>query len=252
MLDALLEGKTPPAEIAQLARAGARKKVAEIAAALQGHQLNEHHRRMIHYSLEHLKCLEGQVEKLDRDIEEQIRAAGLERHGGVAERTGNSGPEAATILAETGPDMTPFPSTRQFSSWAGVCPGNNRSADKNHGSRTTSGNPWWRSAVTECAWAAAARKNCFLKEKFWRIVSKSSGKKKAALIAVAHNVLVLIHGVLQTLEPYQERNPLAMSDEQKQRLIRHHFRRLGKLGVAIPRYLAAPRHQSSAVPAERC
>ena len=241
MLDALLEGQTPPAEIAQLARAGARKKVAEIAAALEGHQLNEHHRRMIHYSLEHLKFLEGQVEKLDRDIEEHIRAAGLERQWRVLQSVpGIQDRSAATILAETGPDMKAFPSARQFSSWAGVCPGNNRSADKNHGSRTTGGNPWLRSALTECAWAAAARKNCFLKEKFWRIASKSSGKKKAALIAVAHNVLLLIYGVLQTLEAYQERNFPAMSDEQKQRLIRHHFRHLGKLGVAIPRYLAAP------------
>jgi transposase len=138
------------------------------------------------------------------------------------------------------PDRKSFPSARQFSSWAGVCPGNNHSADKKHGSRTTGGNPWLRSALTECAWAVAAGKNCFLKEKFWRIASKSSGKKKAALMAVAHNVLVLIYGVLQTLEPYQEQNLPAMSDEQKQRLIRHHFRRLGRLGVAIPRYLAAP------------
>ena len=165
MLDALLEGKTPPAEIAQLARAGARKKVAEIVAALEGHQLNEHHRRMIHYSLEHLKFLEGQVEKLDRHIEEQIRAAGLERQWTLLQSVpGIQDRSAATILAETGPDMKMFPSTRQFSSWAGVCPGNNRSADKNHGSRTTGGNPWLRSALTECAWAAAARKNCFLKE----------------------------------------------------------------------------------------
>jgi transposase len=241
MLDALLEGKTPPAEIAQLAQASAKKKVAQITAALEGHQMNEHHRRMIHYSLEHLKFLETQLEELDSDIEKQIQAAGLQQQWqllqsvpGVQERS------AATILAETGGDLKPFASARHFSSWAGVCPGNNRSAGKNQGSHTTGGNPWLRSALTECAWAAAVKKNCFLKEKFWRVASKSSGKKKAALIAVAHQVLLLIHQVLTRLEPYQERGVPTMSEPQRQRLIRHHINRLGKLGVAIPRHFAVP------------
>jgi transposase len=155
MLDALLEGKTPPAEIAQLAQASAKKKVAQIAAALEGHQMNDHHRRMIRYSLEHLKFLETQLEELDRDIEKQIQTAGLQQQWqllqsvpGVQERS------AATILAETGADLTPFASARHFSSWAGVCPGNNRSAGNNKSSHTTGGNLWLRSALTECAWAA--------------------------------------------------------------------------------------------------
>ena len=241
MLDALLEGQTPPAEIAQLAQRGARKKVAQIAAALEGHQMSDHHRRMIRYSLEHLQFLETQLQDLDRDIEEQIRAAGLEPQWRLLQSVpGVQDRSAATILAETGADMQPFASARDFSSWAGVCPGNNRSAGKSKSSRTTGGNPWLRSALTECAWAAAAKKNCFLKDKFWRLSHKAPGKKKAALIAVAHSILLLIHEVLTTLQPYEERQLPPMSEIQKQRLIRHHFRRLGKLGISIPRYVSIP------------
>src|SRR5438034_9190869 len=93
---------------------------------------------------------------------------------------------AAEILAETGTDMTPFPSKKHISSWAGICPSNNRSAGKNRSSHTTGGNRWLRGTLTECAGAAAAKKNCFIKDKFWRITSKSGGKKAPAIVAIAH------------------------------------------------------------------
>lgn len=79
MLDALLKGEAQPAEIAQFAKYSARKKIPEIAQALEGHQMSDHHRRMIRYSLSHLQFLEEQLAELDRDIAEQIRAAGLEQ-----------------------------------------------------------------------------------------------------------------------------------------------------------------------------
>ena len=90
-----------------------------------------------------------------------------------------------------------------------------------------------RSALTECAWAAAAKKNCFLKDRFWRIATKSGGKKAPAVIATAHTILSLIYQVLATGKPYTERNGPIMNEPRRQRLIRHHVRRLGKLGVPV-------------------
>ena len=189
---------------------------------------------MIRYSLAHMRFLEEQLEELDRDIAEKIRAAGLDREWrllqtvpGIQERS------AAKILAATGPSMAQFPSERQISSSAGVCPGNNRRAGKNRSSRTTGDNPWLRGALTECVWAAAAKKNSFLKEKFWRMVTRSGGKKPPALVAVAHTLLILSYEVLRTGEPYRERQRAPLPDTQTERPIRHHVRRLGRLGVRV-------------------
>jgi hypothetical protein len=189
---------------------------------------------MIRYSIKHLEFVEEQIGELDLAIASKIKMAGLQQHWellqtlpGVQERS------AATILAETGGDMKQFPSARDLSSWAGVCPGNNRSAGKNKSSRTTGGNPWLRAALTECAWAAAAKKDCFLKGKFWRIVTKSGGEKAPAIIAVAHTLLLLVYQVLQSKQAFEDRTAPPMDERQKERLIRHHIRRLGKLGIAI-------------------
>src|SRR5580658_6604372 len=138
MLDALLKGKATAEEIAQFAKGRAKKKIPQIITALEGHQMSDHHRKMIGYSLKHLRFLEEQLMEMDEDIRAKIREAGLEPQWqmvqsipGIAETSG------AAILAETGGDMTVFPSVKNISSWAGVCPGNNRSAGKSKSSHTT-------------------------------------------------------------------------------------------------------------------
>ena len=65
------------------------------------------------------------------------------------------------------------------------------------------------------------------------MVTKSGGKKPPALVAVAHTLLILIYEVLRTGEPYRERQRAPLPDTQTERLIRHHVRRLGRLGLRI-------------------
>lgn len=235
MLEALLKGEATPEQVAQLARGRAKKKIPQIIAALQGHRMSSHHRKMINYTLDHLRFLEEQIIQLDEDIAATIRQAGLEPKWQLVQSVpGVGATSGAKILAETGGDMRVFPSVKQFSSWAGVCPGNNRSAGKSKSSHTTRGNRWLRSTLVECSWAASVKRDCFIKEKFWRIVSKTREHKNGpALIAVAHTLLKLIYQAFSTDNPYKEHGTPALDERQKQRIIRHHVRRLGKLGIAV-------------------
>jgi transposase len=78
MLEALLEGKASSSEIAHLAQREARRRIPELTAALAGHRMNEHHRRMIRYSLKHLVFLEQELFELDDEILRHITLTGLE------------------------------------------------------------------------------------------------------------------------------------------------------------------------------
>ena len=61
MLDALLKGEETPQQIAQHAQRRAKSKISEIIASLEGHQMSDRHRRMIHFHLDHMKVLEEQI-----------------------------------------------------------------------------------------------------------------------------------------------------------------------------------------------
>jgi transposase len=231
MLEALLDGQASASEIAQLAQRQAKRKIPELTAALEGHRMSDHHRRMIRHSLKHLAFLEQELFALDEEIWQQIETSGLQSALALLKTVpGVQQDSAVQILAEIGPDMRPFPSAAHLSSWAGLCPGNRRSAGKNKGGRTTRGNRWLRATLTQCAWAAAAKKDCPLRTKFWRLAAEG---KKRALVAVAHSLLVLCYQVLVQGQPYRSPGTPAVEERQKQRLIRHHVRCLGRLGINV-------------------
>lgn len=239
MLEALLEGRGSAQEIAEMARHKARQKIPQIIESLAGHRLSEHHRFMIRMSLDHLKMLEKQIIALDEEVINRINFLGLERLLNLLQTIPGLGHDSAVaILAEVGPDMNQFPTGRQLSSWAGLCPGNKKSAGKDFRGHTTRGNRWLRSALTECAWAVSRSKESPLRDKFWRWAV--AGKKKA-VVAVAHGLLLQVYQVLQTQQPWaQAPSPPPMDEQRRKRIVRHHLRCLGRLGVSTgPKRISA-------------
>jgi transposase len=214
-----------------LAQRQAKRKIPELTAAVEAHRMSDHHRRMIRGSLRHLAFLEQELFPLYEDILRQSEVSGLQNALRLLETLPGVQQDAAvSILAEVGPEMSPFPSAAHRSSWAGLCPDNRRSAGKDKGGRTTRGNRGLRVTLTQCAWAATSKKDCSLKGKFWRWAVEG---RKRALVAVAHALLVLIYQVLARGEPCQERGMPAVEERQRKHLIRPHVHCLGRLGINV-------------------
>lgn len=227
MLEALVEGKGSAADIAQLAQRNARKKIAELTAALEGHQMRESHRTLIRHAMRHMAFLAGEIEDLDRDIEQLIKAAGLtDSYQLLQTLPGIRKTASATILAESGPDMNQFPSAAHFSSWSGLAPGNNQSAGVKKRAPALKGNPHIKTAVVEAAWSATRTKESEFQSKYQRLHARLGHKR--ALVACAHMLVLRIYEVLATSTPYQPPQ-WALPERRLRRLVRHHTRRLNCL-----------------------
>jgi transposase len=229
-LNALLnDPAASPEQIAEFARTKLRNKKAEIAEALRGHRLNDHLRWMIRHSLAHLVFLESQL----HEIQEQITATlvPFEQEFQLLQTIPGVGADtAAIIIAETGGNMAQFPSARHLTSWAGVCPGNNRSAGKQKSSAIKRGNPWLMAALVQAGWAAVRSRGTIFKKRFYRLM-QHRGRKKA-VVAAARSLLSVIWIILSRKEPYRETVGDYQPYEQSKK-IRHHLRKLAQLGIDI-------------------
>lgn len=200
MLSALLEGESTPEEMAKLAKGKLRKKIPALVEALRGN-VSEHHRCLIEMSLQHLEYLVELISRLDERIDKAMEPYREERELLIS-ITGVQKRSAECIIAEIGADMSQFPSEGHISSWAGVCPGNNESAGKRKGGKTTKGDTWLKSTLVQAAHAASRTKNTYLKDKYHRIAGRR-GKKRAA-VAIAHKILIFAYHVLLRKVPYHD------------------------------------------------
>jgi transposase len=224
MLEALVEGRADTLEIAELAQGKARHKIAARQAALEGHPMRPVHRSLIRHAREHMAFLAREVEALDQEIAVMIRDAQLaEAHPLLQTIPGIRETAAATILAESGPDMRQFAKPENFSSWSGVAPGNNQSAGIRKRAPAMQGNPHIKVALVESGWSASRTKDTEFKDRYDRL--KPHIGHKRALVAAAHLLALRIYQVLSSQQPYTPRHP-QFKPRDLQRLRRHHSRRL--------------------------
>jgi transposase len=257
ILAVLIEGRTDPATMAELAKGRLQSKIPLLEQALTG-LVRDHHRRMLAIQLAHIDFLDEPIEALSVEISRCLAdlsasdasatgsdAAGADRPW--ADRRQPDMPltftQAITLLdtipgvdkrgaerwvAETGIDMARFGTPARLAVWAGVAPGNDASAGRQRSGRTRPGNQPLRTVLTQLAHAAARTKGTYLSALYHRLAARRG--KTRAIVAVAHSMVVSAFHRLSRNEPYQELGANYFDEPRRHHLVDRLTRRIERLG----------------------
>ena len=253
MIAALIAGERDPVVLAGLARGRMKAKHDALVEALTG-MFDDHHGEVARVLLDQAAFCDARISRLDILISEHlagITAAWGIDPGGAAGPAAGTGEDAigrpaaarldeipgisaglaAAIIAETGLDMTRFPTPGHLVSWAGLCPRAIQSGPRTrHGK--SHGNSYLRGYLGQAATGAAGTAT-FLGERYHRI-ARRRGKAKAQ-VAVARSILVIIWHLLADRQArYADLGPghyQARTD--KNRKARNHIRQLQALGYTV-------------------
>lgn len=229
MLQALIDGHRDPAALADLAKRRLRHKIPELTEALTG-RFSDHHAFLAGIFLETIDQRTRQVEQLNQRID-QAMAPFRSFSDLICSIPGIGRQTAEVIVAETGADMTVFPSAKHLASWAGVCPGSNESAGRVKSTRTRPGNPYLKAALGTAALSIAATRGTFLASKYKRLAARRGGKK--ALVAIEHTILNAIWSMGNTGAYYDDPGSDYYLRHDPERARRNATRQLERLGWTV-------------------
>ncbi len=236
MLEALAEGATNPADLAALADPALRATREQLCDALSAStELDPVYRRLLKMALSELALLEHQMEQLDQEMAELLKEHRDTVHR-LAEVPGLGVNSAHQIIAEVGVAAAAFPSAKDLSSWVGVCPGEDESAEVSRNSRSPKGNRHLRRLLNQAAHAAVRTKGSIFEAVFQRLLRRQHYQE--AIWTIAHRLCRLIWKILRHGVRYEERGP-AVGAKAKQRRTTKMIRELRKLGYRVEPPLTA-------------
>jgi transposase len=230
MIEALIAGERDGARLAELAKGKLRPKIPALTEALTG-RFGAHHAVACRRILGHLDFLNESVTALSEQVDERT-AAFAPVYALLSPVPGFDRLTIDVIIAETGADMSRFPTAGDLASWVGLCPGNHESAGKRRRIGTTNGNPWLRRALIESARAAARTKGSYFGAQY-RQIARRRGPNKAA-VAVAHSLIELVWHLLSTGELFNDLGDDYFSTRQDpKRRARNLVAQLEQLGFKV-------------------
>ncbi len=232
IMDHLIAGETSPRTLAQLARARARRKISELEEALEGAEF---------FTAEHAALLAAMLGRIDRvnheitrltEVIERLLAPYEEQLQQAESMPGWRRHAAQDALAETGPDMSRFPTSAHLASWAGRTPLDNQSGKRQGKPKSKKGNRYLAGLLGETA--IAAGKTQTREGARYRRIARRRGKAKA-LVAVGNTQLKVYHKLLSAPGTrYQDLGPDYYEQHRDtRRQIAHHAGKLGALGFEV-------------------
>lgn len=229
MLRAMVKGEDDPERLAALALGNARKKEALLIEALRG-RITDHHRTLLKLHLDLVASLEDALQKLDAEVGKALapitHAADL-----LKTMPGVSSVVAHVLVAEIGADMSRFPSAGHLVSWAGLCPRNDESAGKRRSTRVRKAGTWLKTTLVTAAWAAARKREGYLRALFLKLKARRGAKK--AILAVAASMLTSAYYMLSRNVPYHDLGSDYLDRRDKSKAVGRLLRRLESLGCKV-------------------
>jgi transposase len=150
----------------------------------------------------------------------------------LAEIPGVSLKLAMAVIAETGLDMTRFPTADHLVSWAGLAPVARQSGPRQRKPRKGQGDAYLKGYCTQAA-NGAANTSTFLGERLRRLSRRLGGNK--AKCAVSGSILVIVwHLLADPSARYTDLGPGWHDDHAgRDRKIRAHLSQLKALGLDV-------------------
>lgn len=229
MVEALVSGTTDPQVLAELARGQLRKQLPALQRALVG-RFRPVHAFLLEQILAKIDYLDEALERLTAEIDRRVAPfasmlTALDTIPGI-NRIG-----AISLLAETGGDMTRFPSAAHLCSWGGMCPGQDESAGKRRSGQTRKANRYLRTTLIQAGLAAARKKDSALQARYLR-VKRQRGHKKA-VVATGHQILEIAYYVMRDGVTYHELGGDYFQRRDRERTVRRHVKQLEALGYQV-------------------
>jgi transposase len=207
-----------------------RPKIPDLVQAMIG-RFGEHYAFLCRMHLDRIDAIGRDIAALSTRIEQVMtpfrdHLTRLDTIAGISQRV------AEVIIAETGGDMSRFPTAGHLTSWAGVCPGIHESGGRRKSGKTTKGNRWLRDTLGTAAMAAARSKNTYLGARYARLVRRLGSKQKA-LVALEHSILVSGWHMLSASTDYHDLGADHFLRRDPERERRRAITVLNKLGYTV-------------------
>lgn len=263
IIRAILKGQRDPVELAKYRDNRCKKSEAEIAKSLKGHYREEHVFALKQavelydvYDEKIRACDKALAKKLDafdskpdttadRNIAEKpskkrksrcapdfdvrskfVRITGIDltEIDGIDENT------VLKLVSETGHDMSPWPSSKQFTSWLGLCPGTKISGGKVLGRKSKRIPSFAASAFRMAAYGLANSKSAL--GAYYRRMRSRLGAPKA-ITATAHKLARLYYSMLKYGSQYVDEGQEQYEQKYRGRVLKNLKQRAKDMGFTL-------------------
>lgn len=231
IMRAMIAGIADPGQLADLAIGKLRPKIDQLVEALESGRFGDHQRFLLQIQMDGYQRLQADLDRLEDRIE-ALMAPFRARIEQLSSIPGISTGVAQVIIAETGGDLSVFPSPDQLAAWAGVAPGKHQSAKRDRNAAAPPGNKHLERALGVAVMAVLrGKKDNYLKARYRRIAKRRGAAR--AMVALQRNLLVIIWTMFRDGTHYHDLGADYYIHRRRAHALTNALRTLHDLGINV-------------------